>query len=143
MSEVTKITDTANQLTNNYDVSKFLLGFNSFIEADMTAGATDEIVTQGLVLGRIAATGKVVALDPAATDGSQYPVGLAIVDITVVAGATKTLNIVNKGKIAESFINFSGATTLDSVVGDRTLRDWLNDLGLELAGGEELTNFDN
>ena len=146
MSTVTKITQTENQLITNYGVSKFLLGFNSFTSGVLTAGS--EVVTlQGMVMGRISATGKIVPLDKDNTDGSQYPVGICVIDKTVAASTSETLQLVNKGKVASSKINFLDTETLDTEVGisnsKKTIRDWLYDLGLEMAGGDELTKVDN
>lgn len=137
------VVQTNNQLINNYDTSKFLLGNNSFIKADLTASGADVDTLQGMVMGRISSTGKIVACVATATNGSEYPVGLCVVDKTVADGTTENLNLVNKGKVSESVINFSTANTLNSVIEGRTIRDWLNLLGLELSTSEELTEFDN
>lgn len=130
---------TNNMLSTEYDFSKFLLGDNSFIQA--TAGSSTSLL-EGMVMGRISASGLVIPCVHGATDGSQYPVGIAIIDQTVVSSTTE-VNLVNKGRVAVSKINFSTATTLDSVVGDRRLRDWINDLGIVLSSGTELTEYDN
>jgi len=143
MSTITKKVQTNNQLFQEYDTSKFLLGFNSFINADLTASGADVATLQGLVMGRISATQKIVALDKDATDGSQYPVGVCVIDKIVADGTTENLTLVNKGRIAESKINFADVETLNTVVGTKILRDWLNDLGLILETGTELTKVDN
>ena len=147
MSEVTNTVQTRNQLYSNYDLSKLLLGFNSFTEGDLTSSGADVDLVPGLVMGRIAATAKIVPLDSTATDGSQLPVGVCIVAQTVADGATETIKMVNKGKIAEEKVNFAGAETLATPVGpaqiQKILRDALEDLGLELETTEELTDYDN
>ena len=147
MSTVTNVLANANQLITNYDVTKFLLGNNSFIAADITAAGGNGVLEIGMVMGRIAATRKIVPLDKDATDGSQYPVGLCIQDQTVANAATKSITLVNKGKIAASMINFFDTETLDTEIGHanhtRIIRDWLNSMGLELMLGEELTIVDN
>jgi hypothetical protein len=146
MSTVTNVLATGNQLTTNYDTTKFLLGSNSFIEADITAAGGNGVLLQGMVMGRIAATQLIVPLDKDATDGSQYPVGVCVQTQTVADGVTKTITLVNKGKIAESIVNFKdGALTTAIGVANhqRILRDWLNSIGLELMAGEELTGVDN
>ena len=147
MDPITNVLATANQLITNYDVTKFLLGNNSFVKGDITAAGGNGALKQGMVMGRIAATGKIVPLDKDAADGSQYPVGVCIITQTVANAATKTITLVNKGKIAESLINFFAEETLNTVIGPAThtriLRDWLNSIGLELMAGEELTIVDN
>lgn len=145
MSTVTNVLQTGNQLTSNFDLSKFLLGFNSFAQPapSVTASGADVVLLQGEVMGRIHATGLIIPLAIAAVDGSQIPVGVVIADQTILDGDTDSVNLVNKGRVAESKINFAGAETLDSVVDERRLRDWLNDIGLKLMAGEELTGTDN
>lgn len=146
MSTISNTVQTRNQLTTTYDVSEFLLGFNSCIDANLTASGDTDLL-QGLVMGRISATGLIVVLDKDATDGSQYPIGLCVVDQTVLDGVTASIRLVNKGRIAESKINFGDDETLDTAIGaannQKILRDWLEDLGLELMGSTELTQLDN
>lgn len=151
MSEVTNVEQTTNQLITNYDVSKFLLGFNSFVSGDVRGPTGGFNLLQGMVMGRESGTQRLAPLDITATDGRAYPAGICIIDHTVPGGEEHFVSVVNKGKIAEGKINFLGSETLDTPLGTsgapgalvKTLRDWLNDLGLELAGGEELTKFDN
>jgi len=147
MSEIENVEQTRNQLTTNYDVSKFLLGSNAFIDANLTASGDDVALLQGMVMGRVAATQLLTPADKDATDGSQFPVGLAVVDQTIEDGDTDNVRLVNKGNVAESKINFLDTETLDTLIGpannQRSYRDYLNDLGLELMGGEELTQYDN
>lgn len=146
MSEIENVEQTRNQLTTNYDVSKFLLGNNSFVDGSLTASGDTELL-QGMVMGRIAATQLLVPCDKDATDGSQFPVGLCVVDQTILDGVTATVRLVNKGKVAESKVNFADTETLATLIGpannQRSYRDYINDLGLELAGGDELTIYDN
>jgi hypothetical protein len=146
MPTVTNVLNTNNASFTDYDVSKFLLGFNSFVDATFTAGGADVTLAQGTVMGRIAATGKIIALDKDATDGSQLPVGCIVEGVTIAANASKTLRLVNKGKIDVNKVVFADGT-LDGTVGPtgflRAYRDLLADLGLELVNGEELTKVDN
>lgn len=144
---ITTVTNTDNQLHVNYQEKNLLRGNNEFSYGDVTASGSDVTITQGEVMGRISATGKLVPLLHSATDGSQYPAGLAYVGInetkTIADGETKTIELVYQGKINASLINFGTASTLDDVVGGRTVRDWLRDIGLVLDESQELTNFAN
>ena len=79
MPEVTVITQTQNQMNTNYDVSKLALGKNTFIKANYTDSGSGSTLVQGTVMGRVASTGKVVVLNPSASDGSQYPVSNAVI----------------------------------------------------------------
>ena len=146
MSTVTNTVNTDNAQFTNYDVSKFLLGFNAFVEATFTAAA-DTNLKIGMVMGQVAATGKVLPLDKDATDGSQYPFGVCLRDQTVLNAASVVLPMANKGRIAEAKINFLDVETLATTIGPannlRTVRALLNDLGFELMAGIELTGADN
>ena len=116
MSTVEKVIQTENQLATNYDVSKFLHGDNEFIDGLLSASGADVDLLQGMVMGRIGATQK---LD--------------------------SIKLVNKGIIDENKINFSTAITLATIVtaSKKSVRDYLNDLGLQLRLASENTEFDN
>jgi hypothetical protein len=146
MSSVEKVVQNSNELFTNYETSKLLLGNNEFTKGSLTASGNTEL-TEGLVMGRISATGAVVVMDKDATNGSQYPVGVCIKDQTVLDGETAELVLVNKGRVNENKISFGDDETLDTAVGvannQKIYRDWLNDLGLVLIDSEELTGYDN
>lgn len=131
------------QMIVTSDLSKFCIGFNAFISANYTDSGSGSTLTQGLVMGRIAATGLIVPCDPTAVDGSQYPVGLVIEEKVVTAAATVAVTMVNKGRVASSLITLKSGVALTDEIDGRRLSDWLNDLGLELSGGEDLTAYDN
>lgn len=143
MSKTITRNQTNNQMTADYDISNLVLGQNSFIKGSITASGSDIDLLQGMVMGRISSTQKLVPLDASATNGSQYPVGICLIDAKIINGTSVDITLVNKGRIEEQKINFLGTETLDSVVSGRILRDWINDIGLELILSEELTNFDN
>lgn len=147
MSDATIKVQTTNQLFTDYDVSKFLLGFNSFTEADLTASGADVVLTQGTIMGMISATGKIVPMASAATDGSALPYGVCIVDQTVVDGTTATIKLVNKGRIPSSKLVFQGADTINTEVGPvsykKTYNALLNEIGLILEDSIEMTAADN
>ena len=148
MSQISQIEQTRNQSIVNYDVSKLALGDNEFVSADYTASG-DTTLAQGLVLGKVAATGALVALAPTATDGSQFPYGVLYLglheSVTILDGESETLTLINKGRVAESKLSFPAGVTIDTVIDsdDRTVKDYLNSLGLILEGGTELTAVDN
>jgi len=146
MSTATNKLNTDNAQFTDYDISKFLLGFNSFVDATFTAAANTDL-KEGMVMGQVAASGKVLPLDKDATDGSQYPFGICLRDQTVLNAASVTLPMVNKGRVLESKLNFLDVETLATTIGPannlRTVRALLNDLGFELMAGIELTAADN
>lgn len=142
MSTVNTVLSTNNMQITNYDVSKLAIGFNSFITATHTAPVGGSVLTGGMVLGRITATGKVVELDSAAVDGSQFPIGILVEDRTVAAGVSVDLNIVNRGRVAAEKVTLKAGVALTDDVDGRQLVDHLSQL-VELVAGEELTAFDN
>ncbi|MDA3816926.1 MAG: head decoration protein [Prolixibacteraceae bacterium] len=146
MSEITQVTSNGNNQVTNYDVSKVGLGDNHFIQAEFTASGDTEIA-EGTVFGVISATGKLKVLDKVSIDNSQYPKGVLYNGIggskTVADGTTVTLTLINKGKVDSSKLVFADGTTVDSVVETQALKYWLNDLGLILESGSELSKVDN
>ena len=147
MGQTTKV-QTSNQLFVDNDVSKFRLGENEYISGSVTASGADVEIVEGIVVSRIAATGLLKPYDTAgAASGADAIVGLGIKTETVADGTTSVITLVNKGKVAQSKINFKGAETLETLGGvtgsTRRIKDILNDLGLVLEGGTELTAVDN
>ena len=143
----TIIVQQDNQLNVDYQSSNLLRGNNEFAPGDVVALGADVDLVVGMVMGRVSATNKLLPLIFDASDGSQYPVGLAWMGLdatkTVVDGTTKSIEVVNKGKIDGSLINFTTTSTLDSVVAGRTVRDWLMDIGLVIIDPQEQTGFAN
>lgn len=149
MSQVTNVLNTGQQSITNYDVSKYLLGFNEFDKANYTDGGAGSTLNNFVVLGKIAATGLLVECDPTAADGSQYPIGVLWLggraSQTFAADETAELEYVNKGRVALNKLSFKAGVTIDTAItGDtRTIKDYLNTLGLVLMDGLELTENDN
>ena len=144
MSTVTQISSNGSQQITNYSVEKLLHGNNYFVKGYVDGAKT---LTAGMVMGRIASTRKLVQLVKAATDGSQFPVGVVIQDRVIGAGESVEITVVNKGSVNESMLTFLSATDLNTLVGptnnQKTIRDWMNDLGIVLDSMTELTATDN
>jgi hypothetical protein len=135
-----------NMLTSNYDVSKIFVWDNRYDSAEFTNSSGSEVTLEaGLVLGRIAATGKVVELDPAGSDGSQFPVGILAQSATVANGATVKLTYCVAGDVAEDKVILAYGVDLSDVVSGKTIYDRIGSdtVGIKLVGGFENTNFDN
>lgn len=64
------------------------------------------------VLGRITASGKLTACDPAAVDGSQLPVALAA--YPQVAAADAAAEVITAGSFAVSALGFHASLTTDA-----------------------------
>lgn len=151
MSVVTGVLQTRNQLITTTNVAKLQLGDNEHVTGVYTDSGAGSTLEAGLLMGKIKTTGKIVALDPTASDGSQTLFGVLFLGISesvvVAAAASETLTLINKGRVAEAkLVMPSGVTLEDAItddVMDRTVRDYANALGLILEGGVELTQFDN
>jgi hypothetical protein len=157
MSEVTVVNSTNNQAHFDYDVSKIFVWNNRYDKGlfDEPAGSGSYTLKQGQLIGRIAATGKLKICSVAATDGSQFPIGVVMSSVTMAEDATDVVvNYCISGDVVENKLFFAGAETLDSVltvadsVPDDTtytkrLRDLIQSIGIKLVEGDELTDFDN
>lgn len=118
--------NTANQLISQTDNSKIFLGDNNTFTGTYTNGTgSDVTLTSGMVIGRISATQALAILASGSADGSQFPVGILMLeaDVTVSDGESKTLTLVNSGKVNEGLLDFNGTDTLATVVSSRSLRD--------------------
>lgn len=145
MSEVTQNAEN-NMLTSNYSVKKIFVWNNRFQKATFTNSSGASVTLEaGLVLGQIATTRKLVELDPAGTDGSQYPIGVLAETVTLANGASADLTYCVEGDVAESELVMPYGVALTDVIEDKTLRQRIasDTVGINLVGGTEMTSFDN
>lgn len=146
MSDVTNVLNTGNQQTNNFDTTKLLLGGNDYIKADYTNDTyADVSLSAGTLMGRIAATDKVVPCTSGASDGSQLPIGILANDNTIEAGHSRFLSICVSGQVAKEKVIFSGSDNMDTVVSSRRYEDRIasDTAGIILVDSDELTGYDN
>lgn len=124
MATTTINLNNGQQLTITTDLSKIFLWNNRYTQADNTnaTGATIDYA-QGTIMGKIAATGKIIPLVSGATNGSQYPVGILAEDYSVPAGATVTMTYCVAGDVASEKLVFTGGNTLATVIEAKTLGD--------------------
>jgi Bacteriophage lambda head decoration protein D len=148
MSKVTgPINGTNNQAQFDYDISKIFIWNNRYEEGTLnnaTAGPLDYL--PGTLLGRIAATGKLVPCTSGAIDGSGIPVGVLKTSVSQLgAGADQLVNFCIAGDVAAEKLILDGADTLDTDYNGRILRDRINadTMGIKAVEGTELTGFDN
>lgn len=140
--------DTRNQAAFDRTLSNLLILNNSFLKGDyknITGG--NETVLVGQVLGRVAATQFLVICKSAAVDGSQFPLAIAVQELTDIATTVEVDNIApcNGGKVNENEVVFDGSDTFATLVDGISMRDHLiaNTKGLELLNVLENTDFDN
>lgn len=137
---------TNSQLTVTFDTSKTFIRNNDYKSADYTNGTGADLqLNGGALMGRIAATGKVVPLSSAATDGSQYPVGILATDYLVANGATVNVRFCTKGSVVKSKVLFDGTDNMATVIEDKTLEDRIasDTVGVLLIESTENTEYDN
>lgn len=145
MSEVTS-TQSGGILTSNYDTAKMFLFGNNSNRANYNNSTYDTVsIPVGTLVGRVSATGLIVPLESAATDGSQYPVGIVRANYSVEAGDTKQIVFCDAGEVDENMIVFQGSDTLDTVVDGKQLRDRIagDTVGIVLRSVDQLSGFDN
>jgi hypothetical protein len=134
----------SNQLFVDTNVAKIFVWNNRYETATYTNSDLYEVtLDKGTVMARIATTRKVVPLDPAGTDGSQYPVGILATSYTVADGESATVRFCNKGDVVESLLVFENSATLNTVVEDMIIRDRIEQIGISLVPSDELTGADN
>lgn len=131
-------------LVTNYDNRKMFIFQNNYLTGEVNAGGYEDLVIPlGTLLGRVASTGELVPLASGASDGSQYPVGVAATNYTIADGDTATVTYCSGGEIDASMIVFDGSDDLDTVVDGRQLRDHLQMAGFVLRNVTQLGEFDN
>jgi hypothetical protein len=136
----------SNQLFQNYDTAK-IFGFGKRTEVGSYTNDTYDTVTlaAGTLMGRVAATNKIVPLESGASDGSQIPLGFVLNTQSIEAGATDNVALVVAGDVVEGLITLQGSDNLDTVISGRTLRDRIlgDTMGIILKSTDELTGYDN
>ena len=128
------------------DVSKIFLLNNRYKTSQYTNGGGAPVtIPEGKLLGQINASGKVAPLASAASDGSQFPVGICAQERIVAAGATVDVTYCVAGDVAEDKVVLDGSDTLATVVTGRTLRQRIasDTVGINLVTAYEMTGYDN
>lgn len=146
-SSATTSLSTSNARFTNFNWFKMFLGNNRHENAVFENGDSydDVTIAVGSVMGRIAATGKVVLLDKDASDGSQFPVGINTEEVTIGAGDEANLSLCVAGEVDANGLVFVTGTTLATVISGKTVEDRIasDTVGIHLVTGTDLTAFDN
>lgn len=141
------VINTSNQQTTNYDTSKIFIWNNRFQTENYNNSGYDAVdLVAGTVMGRVAATGKIVPLDSGASDGSQYPVGILNQDWTVDGGDDQNVSICIAGDVAvEKIVFATEGDDLETIVDGKQLKDRIqgDTMGIKLVPGTDLTGTDN
>jgi len=148
MADVTEITDvTRNQATINYTLERIYLGGigtpNLFTRMDYAnISGAEETVELYTVMGRVAATQKLVPCLSTATDGSQVPICIIDEkqDAIAIAGTVDAVHVCNGGRLNSALVVFqNGTDTLATPVTGidtltiQTMEQWLIQNGNNFA----------
>lgn len=139
----------SNQGIINTNLAKIFIFNNDTNKGTFDYENTDDdvMIVAGTVLGRIAATNKLVILDKDASDGSQKPVGMLYNDVSIAYGETfsGTVYFVVSGDVAEDGIALPAGTTLTTVIGGQTVADLIaaNTVGIRIVPTTDQTSYDN
>lgn len=148
MSTFTEVENTGSQAHFQTNTNKIFIGENRYENDSYVNNSLYDPITleAGTVMGRIAATRILVPIQPSASDGSQYPVGILAQDLTVDSGDTVQAALCVYGDVAEDQIKFyNDQYDLNTVVSSRTLRDRIkgDTAGIRIIPSTDLTGFDN
>lgn len=148
MSSYSIALNNGQQIIVNYDVSKIFIRNNRFQKGNYVNNSTYDpiILLAGTVLGRVAATDKLVPLQSNASDGSQFPVGiLANESIEIDGGDSEEVFMCDMGDVVkEKLIFVRPGDGCDTVVSSRRLKDWIELQGIKIVFGSiEMTRQDN
>jgi len=121
--------------------------FNNDFESGALLNASGGELTYpiGTLLGRIAATNKLVPMASGATDGSQFPVGVLAEEVTIADTEEANVNFAVSGDVREGAIVLDGSDTLLTVVSLKTIGDRIKSdtMGIRLVPVTDDTFFDN
>lgn len=131
----------ANITTNSRKV--FLWNYRTQEGSVNNSAYADLVIPEGTVLGRVSATGLLKPFTSGASDGSQFPIGVMLDDVTVPYGSTLNIAMVDDGDVNASGLIFQGSDTLNTVVSGQRVIDRLKAAGIKVINSTELTKLDN
>lgn len=137
-------------LITNYDTSSIFLGDNFYKDFTHvnTTGSIETLVA-GTLFGQILASGNVLPNLSSATDGSELPMGILQVSVSVAIGATVTLPLCIAGRVNGNQVTYGAGDTLLTAV--RTVSTGGGTIGalitrntdIKLVATTELSAIDN
>jgi len=109
-------------LQNNWTTQQLFIGGNLLYKTGTytNSGGSPVTLAMGTLVGQVLATGKILPLVAAATDGSQYPRGVLQQSYTVAAGASVTVSYCFSGMVNQNMLILNGSETLDTTVASAT-----------------------
>lgn len=146
MSSQVIVENTGQQAHITTDTSKIFLWNNRYDKESYVNNSfyNPIILPAGTVMGRVAATRRLVPYQGGASDGSQFPIGVLADDYTVDSGENIQVSLCISGDVNENELSwYYIGTGLDNVVSSRTVRDWLLLSGINLVSATEMSAPDN
>ena len=138
--------ETNNQSTVDF-VRKNLFLYGARFAKGVLANKTDPEVSQTATIGQLVVRDTTTAgqLELATDANLADVIGITFMDTTILADndATVAIDYAIRGDIDGSLLLLPDGVTLDTVVGNKALRDVLNDLGFVIFTVQEQTKIDN
>lgn len=144
-TEISQRDNTRNQSTLDIQHNRIFIGDNGYENAVLLndTGAELTLKPGTLVLRDPAVAGQVIPAVIGATLANVIGVIATDEDNVMAIAGTLAINYCSTGKVDETKLVLPGATTLDTVVAGKSVRDHLNALSLELAATIDNTKYDN
>lgn len=119
--------------------------FTSVVEgnvADLVQTGTGAAAAVTVVNGTDAVADGLI---PITADNLANAIGISanVEDLSQEAASSDPISYATKGTVAEGLITLPGGVTLNTLVGNKSLRDILEDIGFHLEASTENTKFDN
>jgi hypothetical protein len=144
---VEQTVSTRNQSTANFDTKRLFIFDNRYVmgvfKNTQAVPAPYDIEAGVLVVRDTATPG---GFKPATSANLADVIGISAYEgkTTLVNGATASLNVCTKGTVEPLYLKFPAGVTLDTAVGNKTLFDVIESLGIHLQQGTvEMTEYDN
>ena len=140
---VTQTNQTRNQSTANYESKRIFIFDNRYVVGTFknTTGAAAEHKA-GMLVAR--STTVADGFIPVTSSNLADVIGISAYEgtKTLAVNEETSLNICTKGTVESMYLVFPSGVSLTTVVGNKTLRDVLESLGLHLTEGTvEMTDF--
>ena len=138
--------ETNNQSTVDF-VRKNLFLYGARFAKGVLANKTDPEVSQTATIGQLVVRDTTTAgqLELATDANLADVIGITFMDTTILADndATVAIDYAIRGDIDGGLLQLPTNVTLDTTVGNKALRDILNDLGFVIFAVQEQTKIDN
>ena len=88
---------------------EFLLSHTNTLSLDVATVSAGQVLAAGAVLGRVTASGEVVAWDPAGADGSETPAGVLLGAVDATDGAVPATIVSRLAEVKGALLVFDAA----------------------------------